>query len=197
MDEATRERIFEPFFTTKELGKGTGLGLPTVYGIVQQSEGGLFVYSEPGHGTTFKVYLPRVDEGPAELPPVEGGSGNGTETILLVEDEIALRRLTGRILASAGYTVLEAGSGDEALAVLARHDGPVHLMFTDVVMPGMNGRDLARRAAETRPELKVLYASGYTDDTIFRHGVLDDGSRFISKPFAPRDLRRKIREILD
>ncbi len=196
MDEATRERIFEPFFTTKEPGKGTGLGLSTVYGIVQQSEGGLFVYSEPGQGTTVKVYLPRVDQSPAEPARAAGGEGSGNETILLVEDEPALRALTRRMLSSAGYTVLEAGSGDEALAVLARHEGTVHLMFTDVVMPGMNGRDLARRVAEIRPAVKVLYASGYTDDAIFRHGVLDDGSRFISKPFAPGELRRKIREIL-
>jgi len=197
MDDATRERIFEPFFTTKEIGKGTGLGLSTVYGIVQQSGGGLFVSSEPGHGTTFKVYLPRVDERPAAPLSAEAGDGSGTETVLLVEDETALRTLTCRILSAAGYTVLEAESGNEALGVLARYEGPVHLMFTDVVMPGMNGRDLARRVADLRPEVKVLYASGYTDDAIFRHGVLDDGSRFISKPFAPGELRRKIREILD
>ena len=164
---------------------------------MQQSGGGLFVYSEPGHGTTVKVYLPRVDERPAAPLSAEAGAGSGTETVLLVEDETALRTLTCRILSSAGYTVLEAESGDEALAVLARYEGPVHLVFTDVVMPGMNGRDLARRVADLRPGVKVLYASGYTDDAIFRHGVLDDGSRFISKPFAPGELRRKIREILD
>jgi PAS domain S-box-containing protein len=196
MDALTRERIFEPFFTTKELGKGTGLGLSTVYGIVQQSEGGLFVYSEPGHGTTFKVYLPQVDEIPAKPLILDSRDQSGTETILLVEDEPALRALTKRVLSSVGYTVIDAPSGEEALAKLTAHDGPVHLMLTDVVMPGMNGRELAVRVAELRPEIKVLYASGYTDDAIFRHGVLDDGSRFISKPYAPSELRRKVRETL-
>ena len=196
MDEPTRQRIFEPFFTTKEIGKGTGLGLSTVYGIVQQSEGGLFVYSEPGHGTTFKVYLPQVDDEP-ELPLIlDSVDQSGSETVLLVEDEPALRALTKRVLSSAGYTVLDAGTGDEALAMLREHDGPIHLMLTDVVMPGMNGRDLATRVAALRPDIKVLFASGYTDDAIFRHGVLDDGSRFISKPYAPAELRRKVREVL-
>jgi signal transduction histidine kinase len=196
MDETTRNRMFEPFFTTKEIGKGTGLGLSTVYGIVQQSEGGLFVYSEPGHGTTFKVYLPQVDHTPD--PPLmrDGDAQSGSETVLLVEDEPALRAFTKRVLSSAGYTVLDAGSGEEALAVLHGHPGPVHLMLTDVVMPGMSGRDLATRVASLRPDIKVLFASGYTDDAIFRHGVLDDGSRFISKPYAPAELRRKVREVL-
>jgi CheY-like chemotaxis protein len=196
MDEATRQRIFEPFFTTKEVGKGTGLGLSTVYGIVQQSEGGVFVYSDPGRGSTFKVYLPQVDDLPKAPPLFEIGDQSGTETILLVEDEPALRSLTKRILSSAGYTVLDANSGDEALAVLAAHTGPLHLLLTDVVMPGMSGRDLATRVVGMRPGIRVLFASGYTDDAIFRHGVLDDGSRFISKPFAPGELRRKIREVL-
>jgi two-component system, cell cycle sensor histidine kinase and response regulator CckA len=196
MDEATRQRIFEPFFTTKEIGKGTGLGLSTVYGIVQQSGGGLFVYSEPGRGTTFKVYFPLVDEVPDVPIAFDGDDQSGTETILLVEDEPALRALTRRVLSSAGYTVLDAGTGDGALAVLAAYDGPVHLMLTDVVMPGMNGRDLAVRVTAMRPDIKVLYASGYTDDAIFRHGVLDDGSHFISKPYAPAELRRKVRAVL-
>jgi two-component system, cell cycle sensor histidine kinase and response regulator CckA len=197
MDEATRERIFEPFFTTKELGKGTGLGLSTVYGIVQQSDGGLYVYSEPGRGTTFTIYLPRVDEGLTSVPAIDPHDGAGTETLLVVEDEAALRTLARRILESAGYTVIEASSGNEALAVLAEHEGPVHLMLTDVVMPGMSGPELARRVFALWPDMKVLYASGYTDDAIFRHGVLDAGSRFISKPFAPGELCRKIREIID
>jgi two-component system, cell cycle sensor histidine kinase and response regulator CckA len=196
MDEPTRQRIFEPFFTTKEIGKGTGLGLSTVYGIVQQSEGGLFVYSEPGHGTTFKVYLPQVEDVP-EMPLIlDSVDRSGTETVLLVEDEPALRALTKRVLSSAGYTVLDAGTGEEALAVIRGHDGPIHLMLTDVVMPGMNGRELATRVAALRPDVKVLFASGYTDDAIFRHGVLDDGSNFISKPYAPAELRRKVREVL-
>jgi PAS domain S-box-containing protein len=196
MDEATRQRIFEPFFTTKELGKGTGLGLSTVYGIVQQSEGGLFVYSEPGRGTTFKVYLPQVDEAPDVPRSLDAADQSGSETVLLVEDEPALRALTKRVLSSAGYTVIDAGNGDEALAALAAFEGPVDLMLTDVVMPGMNGRDLATRVIALRPAIKVLFASGYTDDAIFRHGVLDDGSRFISKPYAPAELRRKVREAL-
>ena len=186
----------EPFFTTKEIGKGTGLGLSTVYGIVQQSEGGLFVYSEPGRGTTFKVYLPKVDDEPDAPLIADAIDQSGTETILLVEDEPQLRALTRRILSSAGYSVIDAGSGEEALSALGAHDGPVHLMLTDVVMPGMNGRDLATRVAAIRPEVKVLFASGYTDDAIFRHGVLDDGSHFISKPYAPAELRRKVREVL-
>jgi two-component system, cell cycle sensor histidine kinase and response regulator CckA len=197
MDEPTRQRIFEPFFTTKDIGKGTGLGLSTVYGIVQQSDGGLFVYSEPNRGTTFKVYLPLVDDLPDVPLTLDSVDQSGTETILLVEDEPALRALTKRILSSAGYTVIDAGTGEEALAVLAAHEGPVHLMLTDVVMPGMNGRDLAVRVVAMRPDIKVLYASGYTDDAIFRHGVLDDGSRFISKPYAPAELRRKVREALN
>ena len=196
MDPATLQRLFEPFFTTKEVGKGTGLGLSTVYGIVQQSEGGLFVYSEPDRGSTFKVYLPQVDTLPSAPPTFEIGDQSGTETILLVEDEPALRSLTKRILSSAGYTVLDADSGDEALAVLAAHTAPVHLLLTDVVMPGMNGRDLATRVVAMRPGIRVLFASGYTDDALFRHGVLDDGSCFISKPYAPGELRQKIREAL-
>jgi len=197
MDEATLQRIFEPFFTTKDLGKGTGLGLPTVYSIIEQSGGGLNVSSEPGRGTTFKIYLPRVDDAPTQPVVADHADRRGDETILLVEDEDALRRLTRRILEAVGYTVLEAVSGEDALSVLAGHDGRVHMMLTDVVMPGMNGRDLAARVAETRPEVRILYASGYTDDTIFRHGVDDDGRRFISKPYAPAELRRKVREILD
>jgi CheY-like chemotaxis protein len=196
MDHLTMSRIFEPFFTTKELGKGTGLGLSTVYGIVQQSEGGLFVYSEPGRGTTFKVYLPQVDEAPDVPRSLDAADQSGSETVLLVEDEPALRALTKRVLSSAGYTVIDAGNGDEALAALAAFEGPVDLMLTDVVMPGMNGRDLATRVIALRPAIKVLFASGYTDDAIFRHGVLDDGSRFISKPYAPAELRRKVREAL-
>jgi two-component system, cell cycle sensor histidine kinase and response regulator CckA len=198
MDEATRQHIFEPFFTTKELGKGTGLGLSTVYGIVQQSGGSIWVYSEPGHGTTFKIYLPRVDEdAPAVSAEPAAATAPGTETILLVEDEHALRVLTRRILESAGYTVIEAANGTDALAALEAHDGVVHLLLTDVVMPKMNGRELAGRVAALRPGIKVIFASGYTDDAILRHGVLDAGSPFISKPYTPTELKRRVREVLD
>ena len=198
MDAATRERIFEPFFTTKELGKGTGLGLSTVYGIVQQSGGTIWVYSEPGMGTTFKIYLPCVhDAVPAPPPSVAAVTATGTETILLAEDEQALRRLTRRILESAGYAVVEAANGEDALRELEAHPGRVHLLLTDVVMPGMNGRELAGRVAALRPDTKVLYASGYTDDAILRHGVLDAGSPFLSKPYTPTELKRRVREVLD
>ena len=198
MDEATRTRIFEPFFTTKGEGKGTGLGLSTVYGIVKQSGGSIWVYSELGRGTTFKIYLPRVQEvareGRAARPAT---MVTGTETILVVEDDGALRDLARRILRTAGYTVLTASNGGEALLLLEGHDGPVHLMLTDVVMPGMSGRELAARLADIRPQMKVLYTSGYTDDTILRHGVLNEAVHFIQKPYATAELRRKVREVLE
>ena len=198
MDERTRQHIFEPFFTTKDLGKGTGLGLSTVYGIVQQSGGTVWVGSQPGRGTTFTIYLPRVDDVPRGTPlePAAALAG-GTETILLVEDETALRALAKRVLTSAGYTVLDAEDGAAALRVLQQYGGPVHLTVSDVVMPGMSGRELAERLRKLRPEMKVLYTSGYTDDAILRHGVLDDPMYFIGKPYTPSDLRRRVREILD
>jgi two-component system cell cycle sensor histidine kinase/response regulator CckA len=199
MDEATRQRIFEPFFTTKDQGKGTGLGLSTVYGIVEQSNGTIWVYSEPGKGTTFKIYLPCLDQAPQQAA-ARGETRTGThghETILLVEDEQAVRSLTKRILESAGYTVLQASCGSEALALLDQHRGPIDLLLTDVVMPGMNGRELATRIAGVRLRMKVLYTSGYTDDAILRHGVLDDTSRFISKPYTPVELTRRVRDVLD
>jgi len=198
MDEPTRTRIFEPFFTTKGEGKGTGLGLSTVYGIVKQSGGSIWVYSELGRGTTFKIYLPRVQEvarqGRAARPAT---MVTGTETILVVEDDGALRDLARRILRTAGYTVLTASNGGEALLLLEGHDGPVHLMLTDVVMPGMSGRDLAARLADIRPQMKVLYTSGYTDDAVLRHGVLNEAVHFIHKPYATAELRRKVREVLE
>jgi PAS domain S-box-containing protein len=198
MDEATQARIFEPFFTTKEPGKGTGLGLATVYGIVKQSGGSIWVHSTPGKGTTFEVYLPRIsDVQPrAEVRPTPRAM-RGTETVLLVEDEEVLRTLSRRLLEMAGYTVLTAGSGDEALSLIARHHGSVHLVLTDVVMPGISGLELAARLATSHPGLKVLYTSGYTDDVILRHGLLDRTAHFIGKPYSMKDLTSKVRDVLD
>jgi CheY-like chemotaxis protein len=198
MDEATKARIFEPFFTTKAPGKGTGLGLATVYGLVQQSGGFIWVYSEPGRGTTFKIYLPRVDaaaEGvaAAALTPVAGG----TETVLLAEDAAAVRAVGKQVLERQGYTVLEAPDGEVALHLAQRHSGPIHLLLTDVVMPGMSGRQLADQLARTRPDTRVLFASGYTDDAVVRHGVLEEGTPYLQKPFTPESLARKVREVLD
>ncbi len=198
MDEATRRRIFEPFFTTKPQGKGTGLGLSMVYGIVKQSGGSIEFHTEPGRGTRFMIYLPHVPGVPAPRPAATPiASPPGQETVLVVEDELALRDLAARILVASGYTVLQASSGPDALALLRRHPDPVHLVFTDVVMPGMNGRELVARLAALRPGLRVLYTSGYTEDAILRHGVLDDPRRFLSKPYTPAVLRRRIREALD
>jgi len=198
MDEVTRGRIFEPFFTTKDPGKGTGLGLSTVYGIVKQSDGFIWVYSEVGQGTSFKIYLPQVAEAASSKrrsPTI--ASAHGTETILLVEDVGGLRLLGKRMLESAGYTVLTAANGEEALLLLERYEKPVQLMVTDVVMPGMSGRILAERFDATRPGMKVLYVSGYTGDVVVRHGVLDEGMPFLGKPFTAVELTRKVREVLD
>jgi len=199
MDAQVKSHIFEPFFTTKEKGKGTGLGLATVYGIVKQSDGYIWVYSEPGQGTTFKVYLPRV-EAAAEPPapkPVAPASLRGSETVLVAEDEEAVRNLIRRVLVAHGYAVLAAGDGQEALRLANTHDGPIHLLLTDVVMPNMNGRQLAERVVSARRKTKVLYLSGYTDDAIVRHGVLEPGIAFLQKPFTPQGLARKLREVLD
>jgi CheY-like chemotaxis protein len=198
MDATTREHIFEPFFSTKgELG--TGLGLATVFGIVKQHGGNIWVYSEPGRGTTFKVYLPLAD-----AVPVESDSGpppvvdlNGTETILVVEDNPAVRELAGDILARQGYTVLSAQDGPEALALAASHHGPLHLLLTDVVMPGMNGRALYQEAVKRHPHLKVLYMSGYTENVIAHRGVLDAGIAYIQKPFTVQSIAAKVREVLE
>ncbi|MGA7908505.1 MAG: PAS domain S-box protein [Candidatus Sulfotelmatobacter sp.] len=197
MDAATRARIFEPFFTTKEKGKGTGLGLSMVYGIVKQSGGYIDVVSEPGAGAAFKIYLPKVDAPVAapiktELP----ASLRGKETILLVEDETSLRALAAHLLESCGYTVLEASSGEQALEV-SRQQRDIHLLFTDVVMPGISGRVLADQLVKQRPQLKVVYTSGYTGQTVGAHGVLAEGSHFLPKPFTRETLARKIREALD
>jgi PAS domain S-box-containing protein len=198
MDAETQSHIFEPFFTTKEKGKGTGLGLATVYGVVKQSGGYIWVYSEVGRGSTFKIYLPQVAE-EVEAPVVEQetrGSSAGTETILFVEDEQSVRELVREYLQGAGYRVLDAGDGIEALEVAAAHKGTIHILITDVVMPRLSGRDLAAKLSSERPGVKVLFISGYTDDTIVRHGVLEGGVAFLQKPFNLKSLSEKIREVL-
>jgi PAS domain S-box-containing protein len=199
MTEEVRRRIFEPFFTTKEKGKGTGLGLSTVYGIVNQSGGNIWVYSERGQGTTFKVYLPRFEskgtypkESAAEIAPL-----GGSETILLVEDEEVVRGLARRILEQAGYSVVEASKAAEALSFCEEHATDVDLLLTDVVMPEMSGKELADRLKSQSPDLKMLFMSGYTDESIVHHGVLDSSVEFIQKPFTPASLIRKVRDVLD
>jgi two-component system, cell cycle sensor histidine kinase and response regulator CckA len=199
LDRESRDRIFEPFFTTKELGQGTGLGLSTVYGIIKQSGGYIWVYSEPGRGTTFKIYLPRL-ETPGESAVVSQAPDRcwwGTETILLVEDEDLVRQVTGRILAQHGYTVLEVPDGQEAQRVSQQHPGPIHLMLTDVVMPGMSGPELAGKLKSMRPQMQVLFMSGHTENAIVHHGALDPGIAFIQKPFRYDTLARKIRGLLE
>jgi len=199
MDPETQTHVFEPFFTTKVMGRGTGLGLSMVYGIVKQSEGLIEVYSEAGHGTTFKIYLPRVGE-PAEIlseKPLPAVPIRGTETILLVEDDSQVRELAGSVLTACGYTMLLA---DSALAVISKcdeHRGAIHLLLTDVVMPRSGGREVAKQVTARRPGIKVLYMSGYTADAIVHHGVLDAGTSFLQKPFTPASLASKVREVLD
>ncbi len=199
MDEPTQARIFEPFFTTKEPGKGTGLGLATVYGIVKQSGGDILVYSEPGHGTTFKIYLPANEVPPKNLvaPPTQPVSRDGHETILLVEDEEMVRDLVRIVLQNAGYIVLEAPHGKAALSLSAQHQGPIDLLITDVVMPRMSGRELAEQLKALRPPMKVLFMSGYTDDAVVQHGLLAADVEFLPKPFSPSLLASKVREVLD
>jgi CheY-like chemotaxis protein len=197
IDKVTMARIFEPFFTTKEREKGTGLGLSTVFGIVQQSAGSVWVYSEPGKGTTFKVYLPRVD-GPVEAartvdPPA---TLRGSETILLVEDDDQVRDVARSLLLKSGYQVIEARNAGEALLQSERHSGTIHLLLTDVVMPQMSGPELAKRLASVRPEMKVLCMSGYTDDSIVRHGVLEAKIAYMQKPITPIALTTRVREVL-
>jgi two-component system cell cycle sensor histidine kinase/response regulator CckA len=198
MDADTQARVFEPFFTTKGSGKGTGLGLATVYGIVKQSGGNIWLYSEPGKGTTFKIYLPRVDDAASEqeiacMQPLP----KGTETVLLVEDEEQVRRIIKEVLERQGYKVLSASNGEEALRLAADQRIEIHLLLTDVVMPQMSGRELAERLGKERQQLKVLYMSGYTDDAIVRHGLLEETLNFIQKPFDSAGVARKVREVLD
>ncbi len=199
IDAETQARIFEPFFTTKGPGKGTGLGLATVYGVVKQSGGYIWVYSEVAHGTTFKVYLPRVaalaEKTVAEKPAAKPSAG--TETILFVEDEESVRELVGEYLRARGYNVLESPDGVKALAIAEDYREPIQLLITDVVMPKLSGRELATRLAASRPDLKVLYISGYTDDSVFRHGVLEGGMSFLQKPFNLKAMAQKVREVLD
>jgi len=199
MSTDVQKRLFEPFFTTKGPGKGTGLGLATVYGIVKQSGGIIDVYSELGMGTTFRVYLPRVDEAVPTPHAPDGPAvpGRGSETVLLVEDEPSLRDLAREVLETFGYGVVEAASPEAALERSRAHPGVIHLLVTDVVMPQMNGRQLAAVLREERPDMRVLYMSGYTDDAIVRHGVLDARASFLAKPFTPEGLGRKVREVLD
>jgi signal transduction histidine kinase/CheY-like chemotaxis protein len=198
MDAATKERLFEPFFTTKEKGKGTGLGLATVYGIVKQHGGNIWVYSEPGKGATLKIYLPRVAEAVSNVgPAVEPETARGEEMILVVEDEAPVYAFAERVLKARGYAVVIARSAEEAQRVFSVQEKTVSLLLTDVVLPGMNGRVLYDLLKSKKPDLKVLYMSGYTDNAIVHQGVLDAGITFIQKPFTTEMLARKVRQVLD
>jgi CheY-like chemotaxis protein len=199
MDKSTLDRIFEPFFTTKERGKGTGLGLATVYGIVKQSGGYIWVYSEPDQGTTFKIYFPKTAEIAHASPAADNSqrSLRGTETVLLVEDQALLRRVVSAMLKSSGYKVLVAESPEKGFQAAREHTGPIELLITDVILPGMNGRALAEEILKIRPETKVLFVSGYTENALILDGQLDLAINFLPKPFTVEALGRKMRQILD
>jgi len=199
MDDTTIARIFEPFFTTKDRDKGTGLGLATVYGVVKQNNGFIYVYSEPEKGTTFKIYLPQIkDKSSIENDKnIKPFISRDHETILLVEDDAGVREITSSTLSSYGYTVLTAANGEEAIKLFAEHKHSIDLLLTDVVMPFMSGREVAEKLLTEKPMLKVLYFSGYTDNSIVHHGVLDEGMDFIQKPYSHVELSKKIREVLD
>jgi CheY-like chemotaxis protein len=197
MDDATKARIFEPFFTTKDKSKGTGLGLSTVFGIVEQSQGHIWVYSEPGKGTTFKVYLPRVDARPDSTRTLSDAAPlNGNETILLVENESEVLSIANRILTRYGYRVMTAGDPETAIRMCRESPDHIDLLLTDVVMPKMSGPEVARQLVGLRPSLRVLYMSGFTDDSVVRHGLLESTVHFIQKPITPDLLARKVREVL-
>jgi len=201
MDMETQQRIFEPFFTTKRLGSGTGLGLATVYGIVKQSDGYIWLYSEPGRGTTFKIYLPRVDESlPAVAAPAASAPAparGGGETLLVVEDSEGLRSLICEVLEQQGYTVLHASHGEEAVGVARQHRRAIHLLLTDVVMPRLGGKALAEQLRTLQPAIRVLFMSGYPDGVISRMGILDTGVTLLEKPFTSSRLARAVRDALD
>jgi len=199
IDAETLSHLFEPFFTTKEVGKGTGLGLATVYGMVKQNNGFIDVYSKPGQGTTFKIYLPRhaTESGRTALMDASQPAARGHETILLVEDEPMILDITTKMLERQGYTVQAAATPGEAIRLAREHVGEIHLLMTDVVMPEMNGRDLAKNLLSLYPNLKRLFMSGYTADVIAHHGVLDEGVQFIQKPFSVQTLAVKVRGVLD
>ncbi|HXU11833.1 MAG TPA: ATP-binding protein, partial [Candidatus Binatia bacterium] len=198
MNAETQSHVFEPFYTTKGPGEGTGLGLATVYGIVKQSGGYIWLYSEPGEGTTFKIYLPRTEGQAGTAVPVQGASlPGGSETILLVEDDEAVRGLAQLILEERGYRVLAASGGEEAERLVAGWEGPIHLLLSDVIMPGMNGREVADRLCPRRPEMRTIFMSGYTGDAVLRRGIVAEDSDFIQKPFTPTILAVKVRQVLD
>jgi CheY-like chemotaxis protein len=199
MDAATQARLFEPFFTTKEKGKGTGLGLATVYGIVKQSGGYVWAYSEPGQGTSMKVYLPRIDAPiePLSSPPQPSRLLRGSETILVVEDQVEVREVARKILEARGYHVLVAASGAEALRLAGHAPERIDLLLTDVVMPGMSGREVALLLGPAHPNMRALFVSGYTDESIVHQGILEPGIAFLQKPFTAEALARKVREVID